>query len=487
MRKIVSMLMVLIFTYVSAFSQATVITGKITDATGLAVPFASVRIKGTKVGVSADAEGNFSIRAKEGETLIISGTGVTAKEVPVTGGAAMSIVVEHHETSMSEVVVTALGIQRQSKELGYSTAKINTKELTQAKVIDISTGLEGKVSGLQVNLTNNGVDPATRIVLRGNRSITGNNQALLVVDGEPIDDVSYINKINPEDVESVNLLKGAVAAALYGSKASNGVLVITTKHGTHGKPTVTVGNTVQYNSLSYLPKLQQEFGSYGGEGPPYTNPDGTANNVPYENQSYGPVYNGQLTPLGLGVPIFNPDGTVNHLDTLFVPFTYKDPIKAFFKKPGFTNQFDASYSSGDDKGTFYLGFQDAIINGIVPEDQSRRDNVRLNGSRISQNFKAEYSFSYNQRADNTAGLSYNQTNGGVFSGRPVYFEVLNTAGWVPLTDFKNVSGNPHADPNGYYNAYATNPYWTIDNSRNKLNTYDLFGNVNLSYKITPCP
>jgi TonB-linked SusC/RagA family outer membrane protein len=479
------MLIVLLGVTLFAFSQPKIITGKVTDATGLPVPFASVRIKATKIGVSADADGNFTIKAKEGETLIISGTGITNKEVPVTGSGAITIVVEHHETSMSEVVVTALGIQRQSKELGYSTAKINTKELTQAKVIDLSTGLEGKVSGLQVNLTNNGVDPATRIVLRGNRSITGNNQALLVVDGEPIDDVSYVNKINPEDVESVNVLKGAVAAALYGSKASNGVLVITTKHGNRGKPTITVGNTVQYNSLSYLPKLQTQFGSYGGEGPPYTNPDGTANNVPYENQSYGPVYNGQLTPLGLGVPIFNPDGSVNHLDTLFVPFTYKDPIKAFFKKPGFTNQLDASYSSGDDKGSFYLGVQDAVINGIVPEDQSRRDNVRLNGSRTYQNFKAEYSFSYNQRNDNTAGLSYNQTNGGVFSGRPVYFEVLNTAGWVPLTDFKNVSGNPHADPNGYYNAYATNPYWTIDNSRNKINTYDLFGNVNLSYKITP--
>src|SRR5580692_7835486 len=224
MRKFLSMLIVLLGVTLFAFSQPKIITGKVTDAAGLPVPFASVRVKATKIGVSADADGNFTIKAKEGETLIISGTGITNKEVPVTVAGAMTIVVEHHETSMSEVVVTALGIQRQSKELGYSTAKINTKELTQAKVIDISTGLEGKVSGLQVNLTNNGVDPATRIVLRGNRSITGNNQALLVVDGELIDDVSYINKINPEDVESVNVLKGAVAAALYGSKASNGVL-----------------------------------------------------------------------------------------------------------------------------------------------------------------------------------------------------------------------------------------------------------------------
>lgn len=481
MRKGLLLLAVLV-ACIPVFAQIHQTTGRVTDQAGQPVPFATVRIKGTKAGTSADVDGNFTIKTKEGAILIISGTGITTKEVPITEGA-MQIQVARQQNDMTEVVVTALGIQRQAKELGYSTAKISTKELTQAKVIDISTGLEGKVSGLQINLTNNGVDPQTRIVLRGNRSITGNNQALLVVDGEPIDDVSYISKINPEDVESVNILKGAVAAALYGSQASNGVMVITTKHGNHGKPTITVGNTVQWNSLSYLPKLQTMFGSYGGEGQ-YTNADGTVENVPYENQSYGPVYNGQLTDLGLGVDIFNADGTFSHLDTLKVPFTYKDPVKAFFDHPGFTNQVDISYSSGDEKGSFYMGFQDALINGITPEDQSRRDNVRLNGSRNYGNFRAEYSFSYNQRHNDVAGLSYNQTNGGVFSGRPVYFEVLNTPGWVPIDDFKDVVNNPHADPNGYFNAYATNPWWTIHNSRNKVTTYDLFGNVNLSYKFT---
>ncbi|HMH34536.1 MAG TPA: SusC/RagA family TonB-linked outer membrane protein, partial [Puia sp.] len=398
-------------------------------------------------------------------------------------GTTVNVTVSRQTSNLTEVVVTSLGIQRQAKELGYATAKVNNKELTQAKVIDVSTGLQGKVSGLQVNLTNNGVDPATRIVLRGNRSITGNNQALIVLDGFPIDDVSYINKINPEDIESVNVLKGAVAAAIYGSKASNGVLVITTKHGTRGKPTITVSNTLNLESVSYMPNLQNSFTSYGGEGA-YTNANGTTEYVPYENQSYGPRFDGTRVPLAIK-PNLAPDGvTVLSWDTLFNTNSARPNEKKDFFNTGITNQFDVAYSSGDERGTFYLGFQDASIAGVTPKDASRRDNIRLNGSRDYGRFKAEYSASYNQRTDNIVGLSYNQTSGGVFSGRPIYFELVNAPAGAPINSFKDWQNDVYASPDGYYNAYATNPYWTIDNSRRKQSTYDLFGNVNLSFRLT---
>ena len=483
MRKRLSLLLVLILSTIFAFSQGKIVTGKITDAQGQGVPFASIRIKGTKQGASADADGNFSIRANSSQTLVITGTGIAPKEVPVGDGTALNVQVGRTAANLTEVVVTSLGVQRQSKELGYATAKISNKELTQAKVTDITTGLAGKVSGLQVNLTNNSVDPTTRVVLRGNRSITGNNQALLVLDGVPIDDINYITKISPEDVENVTVLKGAVAAAIYGSKASNGVIIVTTKHGVRGRSEVKVSNTTSLETVSYMPKFQNRFGSYGGEGFA-TNPDGTVDYVPYENQSYGPPFNGSRVPLGYGVPVFNPDGTINHLDTNFVTYSpIKNNTKDFFTK-GWTNQFDVSFSSGDDKGTFYLGFQDVNVNGVVPKDQSRRDNVRIGGSLNYGRFKAEYALSYNQQLVDIAGLSYNQTNGGVFSGRPLYFEVINNSAHIPLTSFKDWQNNKFADPNGYFDAYATNPYWTIDNSRRKTNTYDLLGNLNLSYKVT---
>ncbi|WP_431211364.1 carboxypeptidase-like regulatory domain-containing protein [Puia sp. P3] len=208
MRKLPPLLAVLILSCQLLFAQVRSISGRVTDPLGQPVPFSSIRIKGTKSGTSADADGNFTIKAKTGDVLVVSGTGIIQKEVSVTGDAVLAIQVARSTTALAEVVVTALGIQRQSKELGYATTKISTKELTQAKVTDISTGLAGKVSGLQVNLTNNSVNPTTRIVLRGNRSITGNNQALLVLDGIPVDDPTYINKIDPEDVDNVTVLKG---------------------------------------------------------------------------------------------------------------------------------------------------------------------------------------------------------------------------------------------------------------------------------------
>jgi TonB-linked SusC/RagA family outer membrane protein len=484
MRKFLSLLAVLVLLGSLAFSQSKVVIGRVTDQAGQPVPFATIRVKGTKIGTSADAEGNFSIKADPSQTLVVTGTGITSKEVPVGDGTGLNIQVQHQSTNLSEVVVTSLGIQRQSKELGYATAKVSNRDLNQAAVIDVSTGLQGKVSGLQINLTSNSVAPSTRIVLRGNRSITGNNEALLVLDGVPVDDPTYITKINPEDVENVTVLKGAVAAAIYGSKASNGVIVITTKHGTRGRPYITVSNTTTAEHVSYMPNFQNSFGGYGGEGG-YTNPNGTVEYVPYENQSYGPVFDGTRQPLGLGIPHMNADGTfdLNKLDTNFVPYAAVKNNRENFFVTGVTNQFDVGYSSGDEKGGLYMGFQDVNVGGVVPGDASRRDNIRIGGTRNYGNFKAEYTFSYNQQHIDIAGLSYNQTNGGVFSGRPLYFEVVNNPANVPLTSFKDWQNNEFATPNGYFDAYATNPYWTTSNSRRKTNTSDLLGNIALSYKI----
>jgi len=167
-------------------------------------------------------------------------------DATVVAGTAARLVADkplNQTQQLGEVVVTgALGIKTQARQLGYATATVDNKQLTQAKATNVATALEGKVSGLDINTTNNGVNPSTRIILRGNRSITGNNQALLVVDGMPIDDDSYLNTINPEDIQDVTVLKGGVAAAIYGSKASNGVLVITTKKGKVSGATTTTNN-----------------------------------------------------------------------------------------------------------------------------------------------------------------------------------------------------------------------------------------------------
>src|ERR1700722_12042173 len=245
-------------------AQTRVIAGGVTDSSGVGIPAATVRIRGAKGASVADNEGKYSIKASQGDMLIISATGVVTKEVRVGAADQLDVRVGYQTTNLAEVTVTtALGIKRQARELGYATAQIKASELNQAAVINPATGLAAKVSGVDIRLADNGVNPQVKVTFRGNRSIEGNNEALIVVDGVPVDQ-SYLPNVNPNDIEDVTILKGANAAALYGMAASNGVMLITTKKG-RGKFSLTYQNTVSFESISYFPALNNEYSGYGGE------------------------------------------------------------------------------------------------------------------------------------------------------------------------------------------------------------------------------
>jgi TonB-dependent SusC/RagA subfamily outer membrane receptor len=245
MRKFLTMLVMLIFYSVLATAQNRTVTGKVADQQGQPVPFATIKVKGSNQGTSADADGSFSIKAKTGDVLLISGTGFMGVQFPITDASVvLNIKVSQKETGLTEVVVTALGISKQAKALGYSTEKVAGKDLTTAQPISVANGLTGKVSGLEISTVNNGLFAPTRITLRGNRSLIGNNQPLTVVDGAIF--YNDISTLNPADIESINILKGSSASAIYGSDASNGVMLITTKHGTSGKTVLTYSTTTQF-------------------------------------------------------------------------------------------------------------------------------------------------------------------------------------------------------------------------------------------------
>jgi TonB-linked SusC/RagA family outer membrane protein len=500
MRKIVGLLVFMLFIGVVARAQGK-ISGTVRDQNGDPVPFATVNVKGTKVSVAADASANFTIPAKSGDVLVITAVGLQNQEVTVGNSLTVTVVLTRTTGNINDVVVTtALGIQRQSKELGYSTAKVTARDLTQAKVTNVGTGLAAKVSGLQVNLINNGVKPDIRITLRGNRSILGNNQALLVVDDIQLP-ISYLASLNPDDVDNVTVLKGASASALYGSSASNGVIIVTTKKGTKGKPQVTFSSTESIENVSYLPKFQNEFGQNGGE--TSANP-GTVHigdnpfiwYVPYENQNYGPRFNGQMVPLGPPIRIYNPDGSyVIKQDS--IPYSAKPGAKSNFFDKGLTSQNEISYSSGDDKGTFYLSFQDVLAKGVNPGDKSRRDAIRINGSRQSGMFSATYNFGYTINHANTtpgAGVPFTWGNtgftggfaggGSYFQNRPLYWEIVNQPADVDLSEYRNWQTDPFASPDGYFNAYYGNPWWQIDQTRLDEKSNDLLGEVALNFKPT---
>ena len=263
MRRLFILLTLFIVCTFRSSAQQQIVNGTVSGLDGNPVPSATIQSNIGNASTLTDENGHFSISVPGNAILTITSVGFESKEVEVKGLTTIYITLAPRAKGLNDVVVTALGIMRKENSIGYSTTQVKGRDLNLTKPISVANGLTGKVSGMQVNTINNGVFAPTRIVLRGNRSLTGNNQALIVVDGS----IYYndISNLNPEDIESINVLKGASAAAIYGSDASNGVLLITTKRGTAEKPVINFSTTVQFESVSYMPDLQYEFGSNGGE------------------------------------------------------------------------------------------------------------------------------------------------------------------------------------------------------------------------------
>lgn len=267
MRKLLYVLLssYLTLSFANSFAQEHTVKGKVKAEDGSDLPGVSVIVTGTGIGAITNANGEYSLNAPAGATLRFSFVGYKTLEQAVGDRSVVDITMQNDITQLGEVIVTAVGIERDTKTIGYSVANIKSDYINQSKVTNLAAALSAKVSGLQINQTSNSVNGGVRVVLRGNRSFLGNNQALVVLDGVQVDS-KYLNSINPNDVDNVTVLKGATAAALYGSTAANGVLVINTKAGKkNSAPEINVSSTTQLEQVSYLPKLQQRFGSYGGE------------------------------------------------------------------------------------------------------------------------------------------------------------------------------------------------------------------------------
>lgn len=475
--------LVLCLLSIPALAQNRTITGTVTSGEDNSVlPGVSVTLKGTSRGTTTDGNGQYTISVPSGTvTVVYSFIGFTSQEVVTGNQTKLDITLKPDATSLNEVVVTAFGIQRTERELGTSIAKVNSAQINQAAPVNIANGLTGKVSGLQISTTNNGVGAGARITLRGSRSFLGNNQPLLVVDGV-VSDISFLNSINPNDVDQTNVLKGPSAAALYGSDASNGVLIITTKKGTkNAKPQISYSNNTQFENISYMPGLQTQFGGNGGEGVPFYDRNYRRLYVPYENQSFGDPYDGSTRPLGYGVEIRDANGNVR-LDTLKVPYSSpsKDPRRAFFQT-GVTSQHDLSYRIGDAQNFFGLSVQRVDQKGIIPNDKYQRTAIGLNGGRSVDKLAVTGSVKFAYQNTNTENGDFNQN-------RPVYWNVLNQQAHAPINSYPlNDINSPYGDVNGYYNAYYPNPYWQItgDNSRQVTDLYTIQGSTDVAYQFTP--
>ncbi|MFT3824834.1 MAG: SusC/RagA family TonB-linked outer membrane protein [Chitinophagaceae bacterium] len=458
MRKFLSLFAVLVLYSVLAFAQNRVVTGKIVDDQNNPIPFATVKVKNTTRGTTSDADGNFKIDLGTSKTLVFSSTGYADQEISPGERKQVIIKLASSTKTMDEIIVTAGGIKAKRKEIGTANTVIKAEDLTAGKSTSISGGLQGKVAGLQINATGGGVNPSYRLVLRGQRSITGNNQALLVLDNVIVPN-DVLGNLNPEDVEDVVVLNGAGAAALYGSQASNGAVVVTTKRGKKGVTTVTLSNTTTATQVAFFPKIQKKFGA-GGTGYS-TDVNGQPEFSYLENQSYGPAFDGTKRPLGPALE----DGSQ---DSAY--YAYNDGHNKFWQT-GITNQTDFSITSGDDISTMYLSAQYLNTTGTTPGDKYNRASLRANGSRkVGSKINASYSIAYVQnRYDQTSQTS------------SMYGNMLNMPSNVDITKYKNWRTDKFANPNGFYNPWYQNPYFTADNYRIKTRNDYLTGNLEMRF------
>ena len=486
MKKMTSLTAMLLLTCALAFGQARTVTGVVRDAQGNPVPYATVAEAGTGNTVRADDKGAFTISVSNNSRLTFTAVGFQTQTVGAD--AADSVVLTAAEAQMAEVVVTtAQGIRREKRGLGYSAPVVRNEELTRGQSTSALNALQGKVSGVNITSTAGAPGSSSRVVIRGGSSITGSNQALIVVDGIPIDNSSILgggstlssvdfgnrgNDINPDDIESVTVLKGPGATALYGSRASNGALIITTKSGKGGanrKNSVTFSSGVTMSNILKLPDFQNQYGQ------------GYDNSVidPKENWSWGPRFDGVVRPWGQsinGVRLERPYSAV------------ENNVRDFFET-GVAFNNNLSFSGGNEKSTYFLSLNSVNSDGIMPtgRDKYNRYSLRFNGStQLANKISSSFSLNYSRVNSNLVG--------GGQGGGSVYNNVLQTPRNIPLTDMKDLN-NPYysiggvfdAEGNeafGYYGAYTINPYYVLKSYNNRNNVDRVLGNFSITYKPT---
>ncbi len=456
-------LLIVLFVFVSGYTllaQTIVITGTVTSAVEDEgpIPGVTVVVKGTTIGAITDADGKYSITVPTtATTLIFTYIGMKSQEVEIAGRTVIDGILESELVGLNEVIVTALGIKREKREVTYQTQKLGSEDLAAAQPTRAAEGLAGKVAGLQINVQDNSVNPTTQITLRGFRSISSSNQALVVIDGG-ISSLAAFDDLNPNDIADVSILKGATAAALYGSRAGNGAIIVSTKRGEAGKK-FTVGLITAYTAekVAYMPKFQSEYG---------TGWEGAYDAV--ENTNWGPRFDGTLRQIG---PTF-PDGSFQE-----VPYApVKNNLLDFFQTGNNLN--NTFYLSGSNESSkFYLSVGDQRANGIVLDDTYQRNTFRVNASKKVG--KVELSVSSSFFTDKTSEVG--ETIGD--QDRPLYWFLLNTSANIPLSTYKNWKTDKYSTPDGYYNAYYQSPWWAIGTNRDDRGTSRLNANFQISYDI----
>lgn len=481
------------------FAQEKTVTGNVTDANGFALPDVSVKSSSGQE-VFTDADGNYSIQANQGEVLTIESMG--SEIVTVTVGASNSYNATLRESGTIELegaVVTALGITRDEKAIGYSAQKVDGDMLTASRVSNPLNALSGNVAGVQITSPSSNLGGSTRIVMRGITSLTGENRPLIVIDGIPMNNANYNTTtaqrgaggrdygdmaydVNPDDIESINVLKGGPAAALYGSRGANGVIMITTKSAKKGRDEIIFNTGVSVDAISIFPNLQNKYGAGSQSTFETVNINGVDYNVAEYavDESWGPRLDG--TPV-LHWDAFDPEFASDYL----VPRPWSAPkasAKDFFRN-GLTYTNSISFGKSYENTMARLSLSNVTQTGIVPNSELKRTTVGLS---LENKFSDKFTASANINYIKTDGFNRPEVGYGDNS----IIQKMYQFGQVQLDydrlkNYKLSTGQQRpwnrqrwdiSDPQ-----YSDNPYWTIYENTSEDQRNRFYGNVELKYEF----
>ncbi len=462
--------LLLAFVVQLTFAQGKTISGTVSDNSGLPLPGATVLVKGTATGTSTDFDGRYSIQANQGSTLVFSFVGYSTNEIKIGASNSINVVMKEDATSLQEVVVTALGIKREKASIGSAVTTVDSEKLNEGSQTNIADALKGKIAGVVISNASTDPGASSGVIIRGISTVGGSNQPLYIVDGVPINNGSNFSDslnggydfgrgsqdINPDNVESISILKGASSTALYGSRAANGVIIITTKKGSAEKLSVDFSTSVFFSDLLRAPKYQDQFGQ-GWDGQHFLG----------ENGSWGPRFDNTTRVWG---------NIVNNSQKLKRFAFQEDQLRNFFDI-GETYINNIAVSGGSGNTTGRISFNNTSSDGIFP---TSADSYERNTFTVAFQSKMDFlTFGGTLNYVNTSGSA-------VATGQDltVYNNLMQIPNDLDITEFKDYKNDPFNNVDNYYTPYGiTNPYFTLNEDGSGYLKERVYGAFDLSAQI----
>ncbi|NJN25034.1 MAG: SusC/RagA family TonB-linked outer membrane protein [Cyclobacteriaceae bacterium] len=486
MKRILLLSTVLVFALSGYIMAQKTVTGTVTaEEDGSPVPGVNVIVKGTSAGTVTDIDGNYQIGVPDqGGILVFSFIGLATEEVEIGAQSVINMTMTADIKQLNEIVVTATGDLRNANSVTYANQTVGSESLLSSPQKNTLEALRGKAAGVKLTTNSGSVGASTRIVLRGEASLTGNNNALIVIDGIPIDNSNSIggenegeggytdygnafNDLDPQSIESVTILKGPSATSLYGSRGASGVVMITTKSGSKGKMKVDLNTTFSIEDAYILLDRQEQF----GQG--ILNPDGSKIFDSGENFSWGPRFDGITRPWTSPIDA-DGDGNLEYLSRPYeaVPNQLHD-----FFRTGWTSNNSLALSGGTDLFTYRVNYANTFQNGIMHNTDYERHNIGFNGTaKLSDKVSSSVGLSYASVAMNTA------TEGSrAFEGRNPYASAIQSPNTIDYRQVRDYT-SPFHDFGGWYGTYTINPYFILNEMANTGKRDNWLGNASIDWK-----